>query len=114
MSDDIPNLESLIREAGDFIEPSRNLRPRVIEATRDNADQRRLRSASGLSLLVGLAASIMIVVITASIRYVDTPRGVTSEQVHDRAYLRSRSTGVSLDWALSEVFEELHLQRPKR
>jgi hypothetical protein len=115
-SDDaIALFEQAIKRAGNIVQPSDDLRPRTIEAAREYCSDRRLvRSAT----LISLAIAMTFVFVSPAldrmvIRYSRfiSPSAAEMEQL---AVQHAAEHGGSLDWSLSESFDELRRVQAER
>ncbi|MEM8912181.1 MAG: hypothetical protein AAGC97_10480 [Planctomycetota bacterium] len=106
---DFQSIESAIAASADFVGVSNSLRPKILESVRGR--QRRspwLRWTAGIFLSVAGACCIGTVSWLGIVNEGPSESrsiGPTTEQLHESATLRARQTGVSLDWALSEVIQ---------
>lgn len=99
------DLEQWIKAAGTYVRAGDQLRPQVIDEVKTQAARRGawkpvVQFASwGLSV-----AFIWSLAVYATLLVV--PRGLTANDMFHRAEQRAAQSGMSLDWALSEVFKE--------
>lgn len=105
------DLEAAICAAGQYVQPSRDLRPRVLEAARTNHTERKaLRHIKHLAILV-----LVVAVFTVSGRNSLDPNRPRSSDMTASAdaqgmYARAQLGivhGGDLGWALVEAFTEL-------
>jgi|GEM_PF-1339488 len=99
-------LESLVRAAGGYVQPTEDLRPRALEAAhaacRKHQASRRL---GGLALMVLLAAVTGLPNFLLSIYPGLATAG--SAELHHRAAQRVAEKDVETHWALYEAFYDL-------
>ena len=102
------DVEALVRAAGDYVQPSRDLRPRVLEAARlESGERQARRRISRLALCAALLA-----VITMS--GMERPEGpgmfqqitLVAAESHFDSETGARTGGDS-GWALVEAYTEL-------
>lgn len=111
----VDELERLIRGAGDYLEVSRDLRPRVIEEARTTQGERHARRWVGRAAC--LAATVAIVISLGSLRgdrsrVSQEPLAAASPQeFFERTQSHTMHSGVELPWSLVEVFSELRRQQ---
>ncbi|WDQ18169.1 hypothetical protein [Rhodopirellula sp. P2] len=105
------SIEDLIRDAGRYVRPSSELRPRVLESVRQQNDARQ-KTGGVLGMLgLGMAAMLSFVWVGQSIQSIPPLPRMSSDEVEQKAMLRSSLTNQSLDWALMEVMDD---QRPTK
>lgn len=105
------SVEDLIRNAGRYVRPSSELRPRVLESVR-HQNQTRKQTGGALGMLgLGMAAMLSFVWVGQSMQSIAPLPRVTSDEVEQEAMLRSSLTNQSLDWALMEVMDQ---RRPSK
>lgn len=99
------DLEQWIKAAGTYIRAGDQLRPQIIDEVKAQAARRGawkpvVQFASwGLSAALLWSLSVYAILLVA-------PRGLTASDIYERAEERAATSGMSLDWALSEVFTE--------
>jgi hypothetical protein len=103
------DVESMIRAAGDYVQPSRDLRPRVLEAARVERGERQARRSIGRVAL--LAAMLGALTITGMERW-QTPDAfhhLTLVAAAARTYASTEvsASGGESGWALVEAYTEL-------
>lgn len=107
------DLEQWIKAAGSYVRAGDQLRPQVIDQVKQRAARRGawkpvVRFASwGLSAALLWSLSVYAILLVV-------PRGLTASEIYERAEERAEASGVSLDWALSEVFRESRLPSKSR
>ena len=113
--DDYRAIEQAIRQAGNYVRPSDDLRPRVVEAAKDQRGQQRVRrTASGMMLAFGL----LILVATPSMKLiadrVERSQAPTSDEMQQQAMHYSSQSGVGPNWGLTEAFTRLREMQADR
>jgi hypothetical protein len=105
-------IEAMVHAARFYVEPSEDLRPRVLEAAREHcADQRAERRLGGFALAVLLLALIASPLgsYVALLRSSAVPRSASEVQRHATELAGRREIGSH--WALAEAFSHWrHLQ----
>ncbi|MFK8113262.1 MAG: hypothetical protein AB8B91_13725 [Rubripirellula sp.] len=102
------SVETIIRAAGDYVQPSDDLRPRTLQAARDLCGDRRAERKLG-----GLVIAILVVAFISSpvTQYVQALRSQTaptsSAEMQERALVYSEQPGVGSNWAMAEAFSQL-------
>ena len=109
---ELDRLESLVRAAGGYIEPSDNLRPSTLEAAREACRQQRTtRRLGGLALVV-------VVLAATGLPWLRGSSGggsfVGSDEMYRRASIASLDSSVGTHWALYEVFRDARLEKAER
>lgn len=99
------DLEQWIKAAGSYIRADDQLRPQVIEQVKQHAARRDAWKPVVQFASWGLSAALIWSLCVYAILLV-VPRGLTASDIFSRAEKRAVTSGVSLDWALSEVFNE--------
>ena len=101
-------IESAIRAAGDYIQPSEDLRPRTLEAARDDCGDRRAEKRLGVFVF----AVVMLVMIGSPIihnleklRRESSAPSTTEMQQRGLHYAADPTIGPN--WGLSEAFSQL-------
>jgi hypothetical protein len=103
---DESEVESLIRLAGDYVQPSRDLRPRVLEAARLEFGERRARRRIGS---VALAAGLLGLLTISSVERLEMPNALsqlTLVAAGTQAFAGTES-GADSGWALVDAYTEL-------
>lgn len=103
-------LESLVRRAGSYVQPTENLRPKSLEAAREaTRQQRNNRRLGGAILVVVLLGAIGF---PSFLRFSSLgPAFVRSDELHRRATQSALNSSVGTHWALYEVFCELRREQ---
>jgi hypothetical protein len=102
----------MIRSARDFVQPSDDLRPRILEAARDHCDDRRAEQKLGSFVL---ALFVVILISSPVLRYAvmlqSMPVTRSADQVQLRAAELASQQEIGSHWALAEAFSQWrHLQ----
>jgi hypothetical protein len=101
------DVQDLIRSAGNYVQVSKDLRPRVLEAARLKTGERRARSVVRKTALI---AALLMWFTTASIRSLDMPENLRELTiVATGAMPASHVSGGNGDvgWSLVNAFTEL-------
>ena len=104
---DMGDVEDLIRSAGNYVQVSKDLRPRVLEAARLKSGERRARSVVRRTALI---AALLMWFTTASIRSLDMPENLRELTIVATGSVpASRVSGGNGDvgWSLVNAFTEL-------
>ena len=102
------DLELWIKAAGSYVRADDQLRPQVIEQVKQQAARRGAWKPVVQFASWGLSAALVWSLAVYAVLLV-VPRGLTANDIFNRAEQRAMTSGVSLDWALSEVFKESRL-----
>jgi|LakMenEpi03Aug12_release.lakeMendotaPanAssembly.Ray.scaffolds.fasta_scaffold00031_49 hypothetical protein len=106
-SDDWNDLERLIAGAKDYVVPSENLRPQVVEAAREleipKSELNKLRNFGICVGLTWLMAGAIYLLLSHQRKHFSAP---SSGQVQRMSYEYAEREGVSQEWALVEVFQQ--------
>ena len=106
----IAELESLVLRAGSYVQPTDDLRPQVIEASREAVRQQRTNRRMG-----SLAVCAILLAMTGFPDFLLSSRlgtaVVHSTEVHQRAALSAVEPGIGTNWALYEVFKEIRQEQ---
>ncbi|QEG34671.1 hypothetical protein [Bythopirellula goksoeyrii] len=104
--DSIELLEATIRQAGNYVQPTDDLRPKTLEAARAATSQRRTNWRAG-----SLVAAVLLVAVAQASPYFDRPdpKPIMATAVNHEFALRQQTLerGVNSSWALYEAFCEL-------
>ena len=110
----IDAIEALVRSAGNYIQPTDDLRPATLEAAREQRSQQKAQHRLGgwaiavvLLALLGFPARLM----HSSALGTGNPSFATTDEVQRRALSLSADMNVEPGWALMEVFIELRHDR---
>jgi len=97
------DLERWIREAGDYVIPSRDLRPRVIEAAkRSSWDRRQMRRASWLAITAGIMWLSLHPLSMVAMRVQSKLRGPSALEFHTQALRSASEPHENLEWCLAQ------------
>jgi hypothetical protein len=115
MFDGAFSIEHTIRAAGDFVRPSDDLRPRVIEAAKEHCGRQRAKQRTVLIVgacgLLALTTAPLLEMMVLRSRLNATP---SSQELQQQAIRYSTDTNVGPHWGLTEAFKELrHTQARK-
>ncbi len=108
-------LEALLRLTADYVQPSRDLRPQVIEAARERQTERKLRSQ-----LLLVSAATFLVAIGVQFFATEPPRrpptrnallGATSGEMLALAESRVVQRSAGWNWGLVDLFFRLRQQQ---
>jgi hypothetical protein len=97
------DIESIVHSAGDYVQPSRDLRPRVLEAARLESGERRARRRIGR---VAALAALWALFTIHAVERLDTPdvfRQITLVAAGARVF----SEPGDGSWALVDAYTEL-------
>jgi len=100
-------VESLIRIAGDYVQPSRDFRPRVLEAARLESGERRARRCIGR---VALFAALLGLFTFSGVERLETPdafRHLTLVASASHVLSMQDASGGDSSWTLVEAYTEL-------
>ena len=107
-AEEIRQLEAVIRRAGRWVQPSDDLRPKVLEAARERtvrtrARRRLLATAAAILVAVGASLSGHWLVANSGVK----PWGyLAAVEIQRSAVQRSLAIRVDPIWALIDVFRE--------
>lgn len=100
------SVEDLIRDAGHYVRASSELRPRILESVRQQNQTRQQTGGAFGMLGLGMAAMLSFVWVGQSMHAIAPLPRMSSDEVEQKAVLRSSLTNQSLDWALMEVMDQ--------
>ena len=107
-ADDPVSVESMIRAAGSFVEPSEDLRPRALEAARENYRNRRARRKLGGVVIFCLS---LFGLVTLQAPYADVLHSKvtapSSAEMQQRAIAIGSLPHVGSEWGTAEAFKQL-------
>lgn len=102
------DLERLIAGAKDYVVPSENLRPQIIEAAREyeipKSELAKLRNFGICVGLTWLMAGVLYFFLSQQREHIKSP---SSSEVQRMSFEYAESEGVSQEWALVEIFRRL-------
>jgi hypothetical protein len=102
------SIESMILAAGNFVQPSDELRPRALEAAKEVCgDQRTERKLGGFTIAILLAAFLS----SPAIDYLEVLRSnsvmPSAAEMEERGLAYSDQPGIGVQWGLAEAFNQL-------
>ena len=104
-------VEAMVQAAGSYVQPSDDLRPRVLETARTEVVELRgrrwVRQASVAAAIIGVAVSIRT---TTGVK---EPRIGDADAVYEQASQKSVGAG-GFGWALVQAFCELRQQQSEK
>lgn len=110
-------IESLLRAAENFVQPSDDLRPKTLESAREQRSQQKInRRIGGMAVAVILLATLGLpdFLTPSPARKSDSsPFVATAYDMHQRAARLAADTHVDPSWALLEAFVELRHSQAK-
>ena len=103
-----PSIESIIRAAGQYVQPSEDLRPRTLEAARQQCGDRRAERRLGsfviaIMFLVLLGAPVVAFVKSAQ----SSSPSVSAAEMEQKALIYAADPSVGSNWGLSEAFTRM-------
>jgi hypothetical protein len=107
--DEAPDqVESMIRSAGDFIQPSDDLRPRALESASEYcSDQRARRKMVGIAMLCLSLLGLVILRAPDSEALRLRATAPSSAEIQKQASMLESLPHVGSDWGLAEAFTRL-------
>lgn len=104
----IRQIETAIRAAGDYVQPSGDLRPRTLEAAREHCGDLRAEQKVGGFVI---AVLLCVVIMSPAFRYVDFMRAQsvapTAIEMQRRGLQHAADPHVGSNWGLTEAFTQL-------
>jgi hypothetical protein len=111
----IARAERIVRAAGKYIEPSDDLRPRVLEAARDVCADRRSRRSILMWTLVGAVAMLLSTFfIDQYSQWHHRAQSPTTAEIQEDAVRISMRDRTSLDWGFLEAFVKLRGEQAEK
>ena len=105
------SLESIVRAAGNYVQPTDDLRPSTLEAAREACSQRRWNFRIGALAMVVILLAICDLpsrIFPSLVGQVERPSQVIrSYDLHRQASLRMVHPSFDSTWAMVEAFVEL-------
>jgi hypothetical protein len=105
------SLESIVRAAGGYVQPTDDLRPSTLEAAREACSQRRWNFRLGAVALVVIVLAIGDLpsrIMASRAGQLDNPsQAIRGYDLHQQASLRMTHSGFDSSWAVYEAFAEL-------
>jgi hypothetical protein len=109
--DDVADVEELVRSAGNYVQVSKDLRPRVLESARLHSGERRARSVVRKAALI---AALLMWCVTASIRSLDMPENLRELTIVATSPVSAghvSSGNGDIGWTLVDAFTELRCRQ---
>ena len=105
-------IESMIRAARNYVRPSDDLRPKVLEAAREHCSDRRAEQKLGS---FAIAVLVLVLISSPAIRYAillqPTVAKRSADEVQHLAAELASQREIGSHWALAEAFSQVrHLQ----
>jgi hypothetical protein len=99
-------IESFIRAAGDFIEPTDDLRPRTLERARRRCQQQRIERRAG-----GMAVAALLLAMSLPSRIDHSGRFESAYELHRHTFQQAiegkpSEAGTDASWGLVDTFTE--------
>ena len=94
--------ETLIRDAGSYVRPGDQLRPRILDAVSQRRQRRSIWQRCLGSFALACTAMVAIVIAGEFGRAI-APQGRSANDLQQQATTRAISEGVAWEWALTEV-----------
>ena len=115
LESDPESIESIIRAAKDYVHPSDELRPRIVEAAKDRcgdcrAEQRFSNFAIAVLVLILVSSPTLQLASMMSSRIAKT----SAEEIQIRAEALSRQSEIGSHWALAEAYSQWRYQQASR
>ena len=108
-------IETMIRAAGEFVQPTEDLRPRTLEAARRYCDDRRAEQKLGGFVI---AALLLVAFSTPTIQYAhllrDQATSPSASEIQDRAIEFSSQPEIGQHWGLAEAFTQMRRGQANR
>jgi hypothetical protein len=109
----LQQLESMVRAAGGYLQPTDDLRPKALEATRVACQQRRVSRRLG-----GMALFILLVGATGFPDFLFTSQrklaALEGSELHRRATRSVVENGTEMHWALFEAYSDMRREHAAR
>lgn len=106
-SQDEPDIEAMILAAGDYVQPTRDLRPRVLDALEEQeTDQQVQRNLQRVLLVAGLLM-VLAVPATRLLSGLPFPRSPSTAEIEQRVELRSQQPTTNFNWLFVDLFTEM-------
>ena len=113
-SDQADDLERLIQSAGGYVQPSEDLRPRVLETART---QRREQAALWRIVPVALLLVCLITGASSAILYTQWPAAIAEDSPHNASRLREPPADAPRrtdpNWETVEAFRNLRVRQAR-
>lgn len=105
-------LVAMIGAAGDYVVPSEDFRPRVLEAAQQKCAERRARFAAGRAFAAAALAAGIAALGARSAGFSSPPKWKDAGQIEQRARENSAVCG-GLNWGVVEAFSEARREQSK-
>jgi len=114
------SLESIVRAAGDYIQPTDDLRPRTLEAAREASNQRRWNYCIGTmamaTILIAICGLLGPATSSRAGQITGPAQAIRAFDLHQEASVKQASlplahAGFDSSWAMYEAFFELRKQQ---
>lgn len=100
------DIEMMIRSAGTYVGASDDLRPRTMEAAREQSFEKHAkRTLTRVMLAIGLVF-FLIAPLMQQVSKLPVPVGLSSHEIQRRA-VNQAHCGVEYHWAIVDVFSDL-------
>jgi hypothetical protein len=113
LNEPLGKIEALMRSAADYVQVSKDLRPRVIDAARQTSSERRVRHYIRQAALM---AALLTWFVTASVNRLDIRDDVrelslTATSTYPVSHNRIRGGAGDAAWVLVEAYTELRVRQ---
>ncbi len=104
---ELNDLEQLIAGAGDVVQPSRDLRPRVLDAVNEQESEKSAQKhLSRYCLAIG-ALMLVAAPLTRLLSELPLPKSPSAESIQQSVNLYADQKGMNHDWSAVDVFSRL-------
>lgn len=105
---DDTELESMIRAAGRLVQPSSNLRPRILESAREHRSDQRTKRKLGTVAFLGLSLMGLVMAYAPDLDAIHWQKiAPTTAQIQREAAALETLPRVGREWGLTEAFTRL-------
>jgi hypothetical protein len=102
------SIESIIRAAGQYVQPSEDLRPRTLEAAREQCGDRRAERHLGNFVIAMMVLVLVGSPIVSLIKFAQSSSSsVSATEMEQKALIYAAQPGVGTNWGLSEAFTQM-------